>query len=126
MAPQVVARTCVFDKLPILRPVHVKRADVDRIVAEARQERDVQLNASVGPETGRQDVSAYNRSVKAWVRKCSDFDEERAADREFWAQMTPSERVSALEELRAQWKSTSADGHEGLRRTVRVLQRPAR
>ena len=30
------ARTCVFDKLPILRPVHVNRVDVDRIVAESR------------------------------------------------------------------------------------------
>jgi len=56
MAPQVVARTCVFDKLPILRPVHVKRADVDRIVAESRQ------NATVSGETP---ASAKKRLTQA-------------------------------------------------------------
>jgi hypothetical protein len=42
-----------------------------------------------------------------WVRKCSSFEEEEQADREFWAQMTGDERVEALEDLRRQaWKVT--------------------
>ncbi|MBA3888275.1 MAG: hypothetical protein H0X67_21500 [Acidobacteria bacterium] len=61
-----------------------------------------------------------------WVRKCASFDEERLADREFWAQMTPEARIAALEELRAQWASMNGHGDEGLRRTVCVLQRPRR
>ena len=65
--------------------------------------------------------------TEVWVRRCADFDEEQRADREFWARTTPTERITALEELRAQWKSAmSDDGHEGLRRTVRVLQRETR
>jgi hypothetical protein len=63
---------------------------------------------------------------KIWIRRCASFDEERAADREFWAQLTPAERIAAVEELRAQWASMSGHGHEGLRRTVRVLERPRR
>jgi hypothetical protein len=55
-----------------------------------------------------------------WVRKCSSFEEEEQADREFWAQMTGDERVEALEDLRRQaWKVTG-ERIEGLRRVVRV------
>jgi hypothetical protein len=64
--------------------------------------------------------------VKVWVRKCDSFDEERAADREFWAGMSPDQRVQAVEELRAQWASMRGERHEGLRRTVRVLDGPER
>jgi hypothetical protein len=57
-----------------------------------------------------------------WIRKCSSFEEEAEADREFWSSMTGDERVEALEELRHQaWKVTG-ERIEGLRRTVRVLQ----
>jgi hypothetical protein len=65
-------------------------------------------------------------AVEIWVRKCSSFEEERQADREFWATMTGDARVSAVDELRAEWATTSGHGHEGLRRTVRRIQRPAR
>lgn len=59
-----------------------------------------------------------------WVRKCSSFEEEEQADREFWAQMSGDERVEALEDLRRQaWKVTG-ERIEGLRRVVRVLERP--
>lgn len=58
-----------------------------------------------------------------WVRKCTSFEEERAADREFWAQITPDARVAALDEMRAEWAARNADGEHGLRRTVRILQR---
>ena len=39
--------------------------------------------------------------------------------------MTPGERITAMEELRAQCPSMSGHGHgdDGLRRTVRVLER---
>jgi hypothetical protein len=62
--------------------------------------------------------------MNLWLRKCSSFEEEAEADREFWSQMTGDERVAALEELRRQaWKVTG-ERIEGLRRTVRVLQLP--
>lgn len=61
--------------------------------------------------------------MELWIRKCSSFEEEEEADREFWARMTGDERIEALEELRREaWKVTG-ERLEGLRRTVRVLQR---
>jgi len=40
--------------------------------------------------------------MNLWLRKCSSFEEEAEADREFWSQMTGDERVEALEDLRRQ------------------------
>ena len=59
--------------------------------------------------------------MKRWVRKLTSFEEERAADREFWAQMSPDERVAAVEELRLEWSKIQGKSNEGLRRTARVL-----
>ena len=64
--------------------------------------------------------------MERWVRTCASFDEEREADREFWARVTPDERVSAVESLRQQWLSMTGQRDEGLRRTVRVLDGPER
>jgi hypothetical protein len=64
--------------------------------------------------------------VERWVRKCASFDEERQADRGFWARLTPDERVEALESLRLQWLKMTGQRVEGLRRTVRVLDGPER
>ena len=62
-----------------------------------------------------------------WVRKCASFEEERQADREFWALMTPDARVAALDEMRGQWPAPDIDElQQGLRRTVRIVQRPQR
>jgi hypothetical protein len=64
--------------------------------------------------------------MEIWLRKCNSFAEEANADREFWSRMTGDERVEALEELRREaWKVTG-ERLEGLRRTVRVLERPWR
>lgn len=66
------------------------------------------------------------RAVGIWLRKCGSFAEDAEADREFWSRMTGVERVEALEELRREaWKVTG-ERLEGLRRTVRVLERPRR
>jgi hypothetical protein len=64
--------------------------------------------------------------VDVWVRRCASFEEEQRADREFWRAMTPAARIEALEELRELWRTSTGDTHEGLRRTVRVLQPPGR
>ena len=61
-----------------------------------------------------------------WVRKCDSFEEERLADREFWQAMTPDARVAMVEDLRRQWVKLQGVRHEGLRRTVRVLEAPER
>jgi hypothetical protein len=64
--------------------------------------------------------------MERWVRKCGSFAEEARADREFWASMTGDQRVAALEELRQEaWKVTG-EPLQGLRRTVRILERPPR
>jgi hypothetical protein len=64
--------------------------------------------------------------MERWVRKCGSFAEEARADREFWAAMTGDQRVAALEELRQEaWKVTG-EPLQGLRRTVRILERPPR
>ena len=60
--------------------------------------------------------------MKRWVRKLNSFEEERVADREFWAQLSPDERVAAVEELRTEWSKIRGESHEGLRRTARVLR----
>ena len=62
--------------------------------------------------------------MEIWVRKCSSFEEEQEADREFWAKLTPEQRVAAVEELRMQGMGPQDECVEGLRRTVRVLDGP--
>ena len=71
-------------------------------------------------------MSRYNQGVVPWVRKCASFAEEREADREFWARMTPDERVRVAYSLRADWLTANGQRDEGLRRTVRVLDGPER
>ena len=63
--------------------------------------------------------------VEIWVRKCSSFEEERQADREFWAQLTPNDRVGVVEELREHWARTHGTEQDlgRIRRCVRVLKR---
>jgi hypothetical protein len=56
-----------------------------------------------------------------WVRRCQSFEEERAADREFWATISPDERVALVEELRHEWARISGQAIERLRRTARLL-----
>lgn len=58
-----------------------------------------------------------------WFRKLDSFADEAEADREFWARMTPSERVAVIEDLRQDWLKMKGLPDEGLRRVVRVLER---
>jgi len=61
-----------------------------------------------------------------WIRKLDSFDDARRADREFWQSVSPDARVAAVEDLRQQWASLQGADDEGLRRTVRVLERAKR
>jgi hypothetical protein len=61
-----------------------------------------------------------------WVRKSGSFGEDRRADREFWLAASPDARIQAVEELRQHWAKLKGVSHEGLRRTVRVLEGPER
>ncbi|MGH2669509.1 MAG: hypothetical protein ACRDH5_10445 [bacterium] len=63
--------------------------------------------------------------TKVWVRRCASYAEERAADREFWASLTPHQRVAAIDGLRTDWLKLRGLADERLRRAVRVLE-PAR
>ena len=61
-----------------------------------------------------------------WVRKCDSFEEDRAADLEFWRTLSPDARVAVVEDLRRRWAQLKGLRDEGLRRTVRVLDGPER
>lgn len=61
-----------------------------------------------------------------WVRKSGSFDEDRRADRAFWRAASPEARIAAVEALRRHWAALQGVSHEGLRRTVRVLEGPER
>ena len=50
-----------------------------------------------------------------WLRRAATFDEEEQADTEFWAAMTPDQRVAVVEEMRQQWIEEHG-GDEGLRK----------
>ena len=63
---------------------------------------------------------------RVWVRKFSSFDEERQADREYWATISPNDRVAILDEMRAEWAAWKGDDEQGLRRTVRIVEFPER
>ena len=64
--------------------------------------------------------------MPVWIRKCSSFEEERAADREFWLSIPPDDRVALVEQLRQQWADQSGHAIERLRRTAKVLERSER
>jgi len=42
--------------------------------------------------------------MAVWLRKCASFEEEAIADREYWQQYSPDERVSQIEHLLAEWR----------------------
>jgi hypothetical protein len=64
--------------------------------------------------------------MSVWVRRPASFAEEARADREFWATLTPDQRVAVIDELRKEWLRQRGAGNEGLRRTARVLERSRR
>jgi hypothetical protein len=61
--------------------------------------------------------------MKLWVRRLESFEDEARADREFWASMTPDERVAALEEIRSDWYKIHGGHDSGLRRVLRVVEK---
>lgn len=41
--------------------------------------------------------------TNVWFRRCASFEEEAEADRDFWLQYSPDERVALVEEIRKEW-----------------------
>ena len=41
--------------------------------------------------------------MKPWLRICASFEEEAEADREYWQQFSPVERVALIEQMREEW-----------------------
>lgn len=64
--------------------------------------------------------------MTVWMRKLTSFEAERAADREFWATLSPDARVALVEDLRREWVKISGRPIERLRRTARRVQRERR
>src|SRR5436309_6200108 len=40
-----------------------------------------------------------------WLRRCASFEEEAAADREYWSAFSPDERVALIADLRQEWNA---------------------
>jgi hypothetical protein len=72
--------------------------------------------------------ASYNcqHAMSIWVRKLKSFEDERAADREFWLTLSPDERVALVERIRQDWARTLGHPIERLRRTARRIQRARR
>lgn len=45
--------------------------------------------------------------MKPWLRICESFEEEAEADREYWQQFSPTERVALIEQMRHEWAAMS-------------------
>jgi hypothetical protein len=58
--------------------------------------------------------------MEIWLRRPTTFEDEGEADADFWAAVSPDERVAILERMRQEWIEEHG-GDEGLRRTVRRL-----
>jgi hypothetical protein len=49
--------------------------------------------------------------VSIWFRRCATFEEEALADREYWSQYSPDERLAQMEDLRSDWASMNGEQH---------------
>lgn len=41
--------------------------------------------------------------MSIWLRRCATFEEEAQADREYWSQYSPDERLAQMDDLRKHW-----------------------
>jgi hypothetical protein len=130
----VFDRTWIADRLTLVAP---SQAAVDLLTSPGRgpSEGDAVLESmglrrppelSDGPDPASSQYHHRSPMKNVWVRKSESFDEDRVADREFWRAAPPEARIAAVEELRKHWAQLQGVSHEGLRRTVRVLEGPER
>ncbi|HKO58463.1 MAG TPA: hypothetical protein VJ276_21540 [Thermoanaerobaculia bacterium] len=47
--------------------------------------------------------------MEPWFRRCASFEEEAAADREYWTRFTPDERVALIEDLKDDFASMTGE-----------------
>ncbi len=62
-----------------------------------------------------------------WIRRAKDFEEAAAFDREYYAAMTPEERLDTMQRLREAYFKFNKDttdhaGTAGLQRHVKILK----
>ncbi len=50
--------------------------------------------------------------MAVWLRKCASFEEEAIADRQYWQQFSPDERVAQIEDLLSEWSRIKGDAVE--------------
>ncbi len=48
-------------------------------------------------------------AVKPWFRVCASFEEEAEADREYWLQFSPAEKVDHIAQMRVNWAAMNND-----------------
>ena len=109
-------------------PLHHSRRARRQGSGTRRQERvrpiRTQTKSNLGEtgDIGQLGVGRYNVAVDIWLRRCSSFEEEADADRDFWARFSPDDRVGVLEQMRREWLERHGRVDEGRRRVARVLQ----
>lgn len=59
--------------------------------------------------------------MKPWLRICSSFEEEAEADREYWQQFSPEERVAHIAQMRVNWAAMNNDPMPASRDYVEFL-----
>jgi hypothetical protein len=64
---------------------------------------------------------------RIWVRRATSFEEAAAFDREYYASMTPEERLDTMQRLREAYfklnkEHTADDGAARLRRHVEIIK----
>jgi hypothetical protein len=73
-------------------------------------------------DVGNTERAKIARMRDVWIRRCDGFAEEAEADAQFWAAMTPDERVAVVEQMRSEWWSINGRCDEGLRRVVHIAR----
>lgn len=61
----------------------------------------------------------YHSRMEIWFRRSDSFGEDAAADADFWARVSPDQRVAILEEMRQEWLDDHGRSDEGLQRIAR-------
>lgn len=66
---------------------------------------------------------------KIWIHKAKSFKDAEEFDRKYYAEMTPEERLSIVQELREMYlkfpsskRTVKHESRKGLRRVIKIVQ----
>lgn len=61
--------------------------------------------------------------ARPWARVHDSFEDAEQAEREYYASLTPDERIAAVEEMRQRWMKMKGLPDLGVQKVVRVFRR---